>query len=566
MDRALQILYLEDDPDDVELIQAALRKGNISGTVTHVVNRPDYLSAIAQSHFDLILADFALPAFDGLDALALAQAKQPRTPFIFVSGAIGEEMAIETLKQGATDYVLKDHLSRLSPAIQRALREVAERRQRQEAEEQIRQLFQAERKARQMAEAVAVRIASLQVVTASLSEALTPAQVTQIVVEQGKAVLGATAGSVTLRRDQDNMLEVIHAAGYPSESLQVWQRFPLEAPTPLSEAVRTGKPVFLESLQSAERFPFLVGLAKQSGNRAWVAIPLVVNGRTIGAMGLSFDQPQAFSEDDRNFMLALGRQCAQALDRAHLYEAERLARTETIRLNVALEQLVQQRTVQVRQLASELITSEQTVRQRIAQTLHNDLQQILFAAKIQLQLFYNETDDNEGLNELAEMIDQSLDLTRQLTVELSPPVLQGEGLPEALAWLTEQMRELYGLQVAIRANGHPDTANEEQRILLYQIVRELLSNVVKHAGVLEAEILLETEDNGLSITVSDQGQGFDAAATLASAKSGFGLSSVNERLQLFGGRADIDANPGSGTRIYLFLPRVQIWVPNEVEV
>lgn len=566
MDRALQILYLEDDPDDVELLQAALIKENISGTFTHVVNRVEYLSAIVQSHFDLILADFALPAFDGLEALALAQAKQPHIPFIFVSGAIGEEMAIETLKQGATDYVLKDRLSRLGPAIQRALREVAERRQRREAEEQIRQLLEAERKARQMAEAIAGRIASLQVVTASLSEALTPAQVTQIVVEQGRAVLGATAGSVILRSDQDNMLEVIHAAGYPSESLRVWQRFPLAAPTPLSEAVRTGKPIFLQSPQSAERFPLLSDLANQGSNKAWAAIPLVVNGRIIGAMGLSFEQPQAFSEDERNFMLALGRQCAQALDRAHLYEAERLARTEANRLNVALEQLVQQRTVQVRQLASELITSEQTVRQRIAQTLHDDLQQTLFAAKIQLQFFYDESGDNEGLNALAEMIDEALDLTRQLTVELSPPVLQGEGLPEALAWLTEQMRELYGLKVIIRATGHPDTANEEQRILLYQIVRELLFNVVKHAGVLEAEILLETESDGLSITVSDQGQGFDTAATLASAKSGFGLSSVNERLQLFGGRAEIDANPGSGTLIYLFLPRVQIWTHNEVEI
>jgi signal transduction histidine kinase len=561
MEPPLHILHLEDDPYDVELIQETLKRESVPCTITHASNRAEFLLALEQTNFDLILADFALPAFNGLEALALAREKHPDVPYIFVSGAIGEEKAIETLKQGATDYVLKHRLPRLVPAIQRALREVEERAQRQQVQEQLRQskdqlarLFKAERKARQAAEAVAVRIASLQVVTASLSEALTPTQVAQIVVEQGLAVLGAAAGSVVLRTEQENMLEIIHAAGYSTELLQSWQCFTLDAPVPLAEAVRTGEPVFLESIQAAEHFPLVVAQAKQSSHSSWASIPLAVEGKIIGAMGLSFNHPQTFTADDRNFMLALGRQCAQAMDRARLYEAERLARAEANRLNMELEQRVQQRTALVRRLASELITSEQAVRQRMAQTLHDDLQQILYAAKIQLQFLREDIGENEVLTDLADMIVQSWNLTRQLTMELSPPVVKGEGLREALAWLAWDMREFHGLQVTIKANDYLDTASLEQRILLYQVVRELLFNVVKHAGVREAELLLQTEEGGFSVTVSDQGQGFDVAEILANARSGFGLPSMHERLQLFDGRAEIDSKPGGGARVTLFLP------------
>ena len=223
-------------------------------------------------------------------------------------------------------------------------------------------------------------------------------------------------------------------------------------------------------------------------------------------------------------------------------------------LNETLEQRVLKRTVQVRRLASELITSEQTVRQRISQTLHDDLQQLLYAAEMQLQFLREDEGENEELDELAAMIGKSIQLTRQLTVELHPPVLKGEGLREALMWLAKHMGEVYKLQVTVEASDHPDTATTEKRVQLFQIVRELLFNVVKHAGVLAAAVTLKEEENGLTVTVSDQGRGFDVEKVLAEENPGFGLRSVHERLQLFDGRADIDSWPGEGTRVTLFLP------------
>lgn len=498
MDQSLQILHLEDDPYDAELIQEHLKDEDIDCTIVHVQDREGFLSALAQNKFELILADFALPTFDGLEALALAQEKCPDVPFIFISGAIGEEKAIETLKQGATDYVLKHRLSSLAPAIHRALREVKERTQRRQAQEQLRQsrdqleailrgitegisvqlpegkliyandtaahiigypssqallnaplsdfvgkfnirdewnqpfpieklpgrlalqgqkpsevllrftsdgsdserwsvvnatpifdqdgqvqfavnifrdvtertrLYEAEKEAREKAEATATRIASLQVVTGAFSQALTPEQVAQVVLEQGLAVLGATAGSIVLLNDEKNKLEILHATGYSAELLNSWKRFSPDAPAPLAQAVRTGEPVFLESVEAAARFPALADQIRQGNNQSWASIPLVVEGRVIGGMGLSFNQPQPFTSDDRDFILALGQHCAQALERARLFEAERTARSRVTRLNAELEQRVRERTAELeesnRQLLETNVQLGEEVRERL---------------------------------------------------------------------------------------------------------------------------------------------------------------------------------------------------------
>src|SRR5262252_5878504 len=137
---------LEDDPADAELTKFNLRKSGMHFSVTRVETREDYLQALEKERPDLILSDYSLPGFNGHDALAIAKEKCPETPFIFVTGTMGEEVAIETLKSGATDYVLKTRLSRLAPAVQRALRESDERGDRRRAEEQLRESHERLRK------------------------------------------------------------------------------------------------------------------------------------------------------------------------------------------------------------------------------------------------------------------------------------------------------------------------------------------------------------------------------------------------------------------------------------
>src|SRR5882724_174502 len=123
----LNILHLEDNPTDGELIQSVLHAAGISCVIERVETRADFQAGLEQKRFDLILSDYTLPSFDGASALELARQKSPEIPFIFVSGTIGEEVAVDSLKRGASDYVLKDRLTRLVASVQRALREAQER-------------------------------------------------------------------------------------------------------------------------------------------------------------------------------------------------------------------------------------------------------------------------------------------------------------------------------------------------------------------------------------------------------------------------------------------------------
>ena len=134
MESPLHILHLEDDPHDAALVHSTLETGGITCAITCVQNREEFLAALECDDIDLILSDFSLPAFDGLAALGMAQVRRPDVPFILVSGTLGEERAIDSLKGGATDYVLKERLARLVPAVQRALQEVKERVERKLAE------------------------------------------------------------------------------------------------------------------------------------------------------------------------------------------------------------------------------------------------------------------------------------------------------------------------------------------------------------------------------------------------------------------------------------------------
>src|ERR1700676_5423754 len=139
MRQPLRILSVEDDPKDAELIQDLLATEGMVCEVTRVDTEAALLASLKHGGIDLILADYSLPSFDGISALKLATQVCPDVPFIFVSGTLGEEVAIEALKIGATDYVLKTRLSRLVPAVQRALREATQKAERKRAEEALRQ-------------------------------------------------------------------------------------------------------------------------------------------------------------------------------------------------------------------------------------------------------------------------------------------------------------------------------------------------------------------------------------------------------------------------------------------
>jgi len=134
----MKILYLEDDANDVELVRSIFDAEGYAYELDTAITRDDFISALNSRRYDLICSDYQLPGFDGLSALAIHQKLCPEVPFILVSGSIGEVRAIEALKSGATDYVMKEHLQRLGPAVRRAQEEARERSERRQAEASLR--------------------------------------------------------------------------------------------------------------------------------------------------------------------------------------------------------------------------------------------------------------------------------------------------------------------------------------------------------------------------------------------------------------------------------------------
>jgi PAS domain S-box-containing protein len=238
-------------------------------------------------------------------------------------------------------------------------------------------------------------------------------------------------------------------------------------------------------------------------------------------------------------------------------------------LNATLEERIAERTAalleseqQLRRVASLLTMAEQEERRRISQILHDDLQQQLYSIQMKLSFARQEATAGDitgllaSIAEADQWLTQGVEITRELTVDLSPPILHHEGLVAMLRWLSAQMKELHGLAVTVVAGHEVPLPNQDMRVLLFQIVRELLFNVVKHAGTDRATVELRSSESDLVIRVMDAGQGFDVGEVLARAESasGFGLFSVRERLALFGASMAVVSAPGAGTQVTLTIP------------
>jgi PAS domain S-box-containing protein len=233
--------------------------------------------------------------------------------------------------------------------------------------------------------------------------------------------------------------------------------------------------------------------------------------------------------------------------------------SERRRMEEKLEEQVRERTAQVRSLVTQLTLSEQEERRRISTILHDDLQQRLFSLIFHLTLMRQSLDGHNAelaqhFLETEEELRDAVHITRELSVDLSPPVLHNEGLTEAIQWLAVQMEQQQGLNVELQVIGEVALLHEDLRVLLFQIVRELLFNVVKHAKVDAVKVVLTYTGGNVRIEVGDQGQGFVPEHANGSRPTGQGLPRMEQRLQLLGGRMEVLSTPGVGTHITLEIP------------
>lgn len=234
------------------------------------------------------------------------------------------------------------------------------------------------------------------------------------------------------------------------------------------------------------------------------------------------------------------------------------AKKMTQSANLFLEAQIASRTDEIRRLAVELSLTEQRERESLARTLHDTVQQELYAVQFALARLRKSVEGEAvtaRLNDVEKLLRGAMQMTREVTTDLKPAVLDDSDVGEILQWLARSMHDKYGLQVRVICEGHCCIETESVRMLLFRLARELLFNVVKHAEVNEATVTVSVADDEVVLRVEDEGRGFDPLQVdETDAGTGLGLSGIYKRMQLYGGTIAIDADTDRGTRVTLALP------------
>jgi PAS domain S-box-containing protein len=312
--------------------------------------------------------------------------------------------------------------------------------------------------------------------------------------------------------------------------------------------------------ERAEQAAAQLAAYAEKGIAAYVAVPLAKSGRVVACLGVHHRTPRHWTEHEVTLIEEVAERTWAAAGRARAEEALRtFANT--------LEQRVQERTEQLsrseeqlRHLATELNLAEQRERQRLASELHDHLQQALVLGRLKTAQLKRLVEESNGGAAMAKQIDEvfsdALQYTRTLVSELSPPALRDHGLPAGLKSLAEYMKK-HDLVVTVIV---PDEIllklPNDQIVLLFQSVRELLINAAKHSGAAEAVVTVSREETTLRIDVQDHGKGFDVTAPSPSSESSskFGLFSIRERMKALGGSFEVNSTAGKGTTVSLTLP------------
>lgn len=423
-------------------------------------------------------------------------------------------------------------------------------------------LYAAEQQARQAAEQAAERTARMQRVTAALVESHSLNQVAKIVVEQGIAAMGAFAGSIVLLDAEDNHLQVVRAQGYDEALLEKWRMFPITLPSPLSTAIRECRPIWLESRQEFVAYYPNVKDGDLRG-QSWAALPLVIGGQVAGGLGLSFAQARTFSPDDRAFMLSLSLQCAQALERAQLYENEQRARAQA-------ETALQTRD-QVFRLISHDLRSPLTAIQGYAHLLQRriDGADLPDVEKMKRGLVHIASAATRMTSLIQEFLDvASIQAGKSITLSYS--VLDYTALLHRIVEDHEQLSSRHTIRLETALEELIITGDE---LRLERVISNLLANAVKYSpqgGEVLCTLRTERrEDREWAVlSIRDQGIGiperdlpllfkpFHRASNVSTTTpgTGLGLASVRQIVQHHGGEVTVTSEEGKGSTFTVWLP------------
>jgi signal transduction histidine kinase/FixJ family two-component response regulator len=541
--KPLRVLFVEDTAEDVELGLIALRAGGFQPSASVVQDDKALRAALAKDGWDIVIADYRLPGFDGIRALRLVRELNGDLPFILVSGTVGEELAVEAMRLGAHDYVLKGNLARLPLAVKRELREAELRSEKRRDEQE--QIF-------------------LSNASAKLAESLNYEQTLSRVAELAVPQI-ADFCAVDVLDELGELRRVAMAHADPEKlalAKEQEQRYPVSFETArgLAQVIQSGLPEFgdvtEELLRLWARDAEHLELLRKFEMACYMTVPLVARGSTLGAVSFASSNPRApYGQRDVEVALELGRRAGMSVDNARLYaRAQGAIRLRDDFLSIASHEL------------KTPLTALQLRLQSLQEQVKNpDFDRSASHLSTKLDGAVRST------SRLAALIESLLDVSRiaQGRMKLNREHFD---LREALADVIERFRE-----EASRA-GSPLIMRAEQplegnwdRLRVEQIVVNLLANALKYGPGQPVELRanpdgedtveIEIEDRGIGIADVDLKRIFGRFERAVSLQHygglGLGLYISRQIVEAHGGSIDARSAPGRGATFRVRLPMLR---------
>lgn len=384
-----------------------------------------------------------------------------------------------------------------------------------------------------------------------------PSSLSSRLVEAAAELCGVESAGLTLLEHAESA-DVLHLTASAGRFAGLRGARIARADAPCHLALQTGEPQLVQ--EPGRCFAALRGV--QPPVAYALTVPIRFNGRSLGTLWVASHIPsRCFDHEDERVLEMLAGYAAAAAATAVIDRTE-LSRPgvqpDAPEAGILLaEELPANHREDLRRIAMQLAEAEQRERGRVAQLVHDHFQQWLVAARLKIELarkVKREPARSEHLKEAETYINRTLDASRSLCHQLSPSILQDQGLPAALAWLAGRMRVEHGLSVHVDVQPPDLEVPPAAADVLFQAARELLFNTVKHAGVPQASVRLEGVRDQLHLIVSDQGKGCGDAGRCTAA-TGFGLPTLRQRLRAMGGSLTVRTAAGQGFTALITLPR-----------
>ncbi|HEX4266156.1 MAG TPA: PAS domain S-box protein [Verrucomicrobiae bacterium] len=506
MTRPLRVLLVEDSENDAALLELALQRTGFSTQCERVETGEGLAAALERSEWDVVIADYVMPQFDGLSALALVKEKGLDLPFIIVSGHITDDTAVAAMKAGAHDYVMKDNLTRLGPAVERELRDAEVRRARKLTEKKL-------------WEEHAFRSA----------------------IENS-----IPSGIVVL--NLDGKLTYVNPAFCEMVGWNEAELIGTKAPFPYwpedeVEVITSAMARVIEGVVPTDGFE--LRFRRSSGERFDVSV-------LVTALRDSFDNVSGWLSSITD--ITQRKKAEAELRRSH-EELERRVQERTADLSTANSRLKSE-IAERRRLEHELLDITEKERRRIGLDLHDDLGQklagiALMAKGLQLRLTKQRASESGDAGKIHELLEQAMSHARDLARDLATLDFSENDLPSAIEKLADHVKESFGINCRFQSDEAIPPLETNTVKQLYKITQEALTNAIKHGKAKQVSIQLSNGASKLALTIRNSGAPFPS---VVGRNAGMGLRIMNYRANLIGASLEIKPGDPEGTVVTCLVP------------